>query len=112
MVENEVHPSTHHLARKWMRTDEWYNFRAVPREHMTILLRLDTSSYEGSTMQDNHPIAWCHEFEGGRSLYTGGGHTDDAFREPAFRQHLVGALSWVTGQSDRAPVSQEKMPLR
>ena len=51
-------------------------------------------------MDGDHPIAWCHEMDSGRSLYTGGGHTDETFSEPAFRAHLLGALRWLSRQSD------------
>ena len=31
----------------------------------------------------DHPIAWCQDYDGGRSWYTGLGHTDASFAEPA-----------------------------
>ncbi len=100
-VTDREHPATSHLPSTWTRTDEWYNFREPPRG-VHVLMSLDTSSYEGSTMGESHPIAWCREMGKGRSLYTGGGHTDASFEEPEFRRHLIGALRWVT-RRDAAP---------
>ena len=92
-VVSKDHPSTEHLSDSWSRTDEWYNFKNLSSD-TTILLNLDESSYEGGTNGSNHPIAWYHEFDGGRAFYTGGGHTEDSYDEPMFRQHLLGAIEW------------------
>jgi type 1 glutamine amidotransferase len=44
-----------------------------------------------------HPIAWYHEYGGGRAWYTGFGHTDDTFREPLVLEHLLGGIAWAAG---------------
>ena len=92
-VVNKSHPATEHLSDTWIRTDEWYNYKTLSSE-TTVLLNLDESSYEGGTNGTNHPIAWYQEFDGGRAFYTGGGHTDDSYDEPMFRQHLLGGIEW------------------
>lgn len=94
-VVDHDHPATKHLPQVWTRTDEWYDFRALPPADARILLKLDNSSYQGSKMGDNHPTAWCREVDGGRSFYTGGGHTKESFAEPDFQKHLEGGLLWV-----------------
>ena len=92
-VEDTGHPAVADLPARWTRTDEWYNFRAAPQD-VTVLLRLDESSYSGGTM-DEHPIAWAHDLEGGRAVYTGLGHTAESYAEPAFRSHLEGVVCWA-----------------
>ncbi|MCA9290576.1 MAG: ThuA domain-containing protein, partial [Phycisphaerales bacterium] len=101
-VEDAAHPSTRHLPGRWDRTDEWYNYRESPRERprVRVLMRLDPTSYEGSTMPDDHPIAWCQAYDGGRAWYTGGGHTDESYSEPAFVAHLLGGIRWAAGLDD------------
>lgn len=96
-VIDKEHPSTVHLPDTWQRTDEWYNYKSL-NPNVTVLMNLDETTYEGGTNGENHPIAWYHEFDGGRSFYTGGGHTDASFDEPEFRQHLLGALEWCLGR--------------
>lgn len=96
-VVNRDHPSTKHLDAEWTRTDEWYDYRAQPVESVSRLLELDESSYEGATMGESHPIAWYHEYDGGRAFYTGGGHTEASYSEPDFVKHLEGGLAWVLG---------------
>lgn len=98
-VEDRAHPSTAGLARTWNRTDEWYNYRSDPRAHAHVLASLDESSYQGGTMDGDHPIAWCQEYRGGRAFYTGGGHSKESYAEPAFRQHLLGGIRWAIGEA-------------
>ncbi|GAB2564668.1 ThuA domain-containing protein [Spirosoma areae] len=95
-VTDKTHPSTTHLPDHWERTDEWYNYRSL-YSGLNILANLDENTYTGGTNGSNHPIAWYHEFDGGRSFYTGGGHEDSSFSEPLFVQHLLGGLNWVMG---------------
>ena len=99
-VENGSHLSTTHLGATWIRTDEWYDFRTNPRAQVNVLLTLDESSYSGGQMGEDHPIAWFHEYEGGRSWYTGGGHTIETYAEPDFRAHLLGGIRYVIGQGN------------
>jgi type 1 glutamine amidotransferase len=95
-VEDRSSPATSHLGPTWVRTDEWYNFRTDPRADVKVLLSLDEATYSGGTMGD-HPIAWCHSYHGGWAFYTGLGHADDAFSDPAFRAHLLGGIKIAAG---------------
>ncbi|MEA2564086.1 MAG: cytochrome c [Acidobacteriota bacterium] len=97
-VEDRDHPSTRTLPDPWNRFDEWYDFQQNPRSQgVTVLLRLDEASYPGGQMGEDHPIAWYHEYDGGRAWYTGGGHTDASFSEPAFLEHLLGGIRYAAG---------------
>jgi type 1 glutamine amidotransferase len=96
-VVDRVHPATAKLDAVWSRTDEWYNFRTNPRPGVHVLLTLDESTYTGGTMGADHPIAWCHPVGAGRSFYTGGGHTEQSYAEPAFRAHLLGGIRYAAG---------------
>ncbi|MDX1637230.1 MAG: ThuA domain-containing protein [Balneolaceae bacterium] len=96
-VLDRSHPSTDHLPEKWIVTDEWYNFNSI-QSHLNVLANLDESSYEGGKNGQNHPIAWYHEIFGGKAFYTGRGHTDESFGEPAFRQHIAGGIQYVLGK--------------
>ncbi|MER5263860.1 ThuA domain-containing protein [Actinosynnema sp. NPDC002837] len=98
-VEDRAHASTSHLGQDWVRTDEWYNFRSNPRANVHVLARLDEGTYSGGNMGD-HPIAWCQTYQGGRSWYTAGGHTEQSFAEPGFRAHLLGGIRYAAGMTD------------
>ncbi|RFU85770.1 DUF1080 domain-containing protein [Streptomyces triticagri] len=111
-VEDRGHPATGHLDATWDRTDEWYNYRSNPRDRARVLATLDESSYNGGSMGEDHPFVWCQEYEGGRSFYTGAGHTKESFTEPAYVQHLLGGIKWATGdaQADCRP-EQDYTPI-
>ena len=95
-VVDREHPSTRGLPERWERTDEWYDFREVPAG-VRVLATLDESSYEGGTMGEAHPVAWCHEAAGGRAWYTAGGHTAESYAEPLFQTHLLGGIRYAAG---------------
>ncbi|MFE2355211.1 ThuA domain-containing protein [Streptomyces parvulus] len=99
-VEDRAHDATAHLGRTWQRTDEWYNYRTNPRSTAHVLASLDESSYSGGNMAGDHPISWCKDYRGGRAFYTGGGHTDESFADPAFNRHLLGGIRWAAGLTD------------
>ncbi|MFB2580570.1 ThuA domain-containing protein [Herbiconiux sp. P15] len=96
-VEDHAHSSTEHLGDTWDRFDEWYNFRSNPRDTVHVLASLDESTYTGGTMGVDHPTAWCQNYDGGRSWYTGGGHTDESYSDPAFLDHLLGGIMTAAG---------------
>ena len=55
----------------WTVTDELYNYRGNPRERVQVLATVQEADYDGGTMGADHPINWCHAFDGGRAWYTG-----------------------------------------
>ncbi|WP_020529360.1 ThuA domain-containing protein [Flexithrix dorotheae] len=96
-VADKIHPSTKNLPEYWQRKDEWYNFKGNPRGKVHVLATLDESTYSGGNMGYDHPISWCHPFDGGRAWYTGGGHTKESFTEKEFLDHLLGGILYASG---------------
>ncbi|MFJ8648601.1 ThuA domain-containing protein [Streptomyces sp. NPDC093546] len=99
-VEDRAHDATAHLGASWQRFDEWYNYRTNPRATAHVLASLDETSYTGGNMAGDHPISWCKDYQGGRAFYTGGGHTEASYTEPAFRRHLLGGIRWAAGMTE------------
>jgi cytochrome c len=115
LVEDGAHHSTRHLPNPWPRVDEWYNYQGIVNPNVNgggvdysprnsgvhVLLTLDESSYDeadGSDgVNDDHPISWCHRFDGGRAWYTGMGHTENSFLEANVLKHILGGLEVATG---------------
>jgi type 1 glutamine amidotransferase len=91
------HPSTESLPAAWIRTDEWYDFRANPRGRVQVLAVVDESSYQGGGMGADHPVIWCHQQGGGRSWYTALGHSKASWTEPLFLAHILGGIRWAAG---------------
>lgn len=96
-VDDPNDPSTRGVPDPWTWTDEWYNFRSNPRPEVHVLLGLDETSYQGGTMGRDHPLAWEHEFEGGRAWYTALGHRSETYASPVFRSLLLGGIDYAAG---------------
>ena len=82
----------------WNRTDELYNYKNINPD-VNVLMTLDESSYEGGQNGDFHPIAWYHDYDGGRAFYTGGGHADASYSEDLFLKHLLGGIQYAIGEN-------------
>jgi cytochrome c len=113
--EDTTDPSTQGIPDRWTRTDEWYNYqspinpvvngggddysaRNTPGVH--VLLKMDESTYDeddGNTTDDDHPISWCQRYDGGRSWYTGLGHTQASFSEAGILSHISAGIEIAAG---------------
>jgi cytochrome c len=107
-VIDKTHISTKHLPETWPRTDEWYNYKDIKPE-INILLNLDEKSYEGGTNGDSHPIAWYRDFDGGRTWYTGLGHTDECYSDEAFLNMLWGGIQYAAGPGVNVDYNNSKV---
>ena len=114
-VEDTTDPSTAGLPARWTRVDEWYNFQTYdnpvvsggtgatpynPRNNtdLHILLTTDTSTYTGAAPTGaDHPIAWCHRYDGGRAWYTALGHTQASYTEALFLSHISAGIQIAAG---------------
>jgi len=98
-VVDRDHPSTWHLPKNWMWTDELYEFRDI-NPNIKVLINADETTYEVARGNGkNHPMAWYHEFDGGRVFYTALGHVDSAWDDDDFLKHLYGGIWYAaTGE--------------
>ena len=91
---NKSHPSMFGFPDRWKIKDEFYDFKNF-NKNVNVLVKIDEKTYKDGKMGDNHPMAWYHEFDGGKAFYTNFGHTDETFSEPVFVKHLLGGLQWA-----------------
>ncbi|RYD95128.1 MAG: Crp/Fnr family transcriptional regulator, partial [Sphingobacteriales bacterium] len=104
-IVNNDHPSTKHLPKQWKRTDEWYNYKKL-NPNVKVLITLDEKSYKGGTNGDKHPIAWYHDYDGGRAFFTGLGHTDESYTDPLYLQHILGGIQYAIGANNAIDYSK------
>ncbi|WP_447641457.1 MULTISPECIES: ThuA domain-containing protein [Chitinophagaceae] len=97
IVVDKNNPATKHLPSEWTRKDEWYNFKNIQTD-LHVLITIDEKSYSGGTNGDFHPMAWYHDYDGGRAFYTALGHTDESYSDPLFLQHLLGGIQYAMGR--------------
>jgi PKD repeat protein len=98
-ILDRQHPATKSLPMTVTRSDRWYNWDPNPVGAVHTVAQVEERFYSPGQGANGpfHPVSWCRDYEGGRSFYTGMGHTEGSYTEAAFRTHLTGALQWTTG---------------
>jgi len=113
IIKDKSHPATEFFTDTiWHRTDELYNYKNI-YDGINVLMTVDESTYEGGENGDYHPMAWYHEFDGGRAFYTAAGHTDESFSEELFLKHVLGGINYAIGKNlelDYAKASSQIPP--
>jgi len=82
------HPAIVDLPASWNRNEEWYLFKrdVSALSGVQVLLRFS---------EDDRPMSWTREWDGGRTFYTAGGHDSSAFQEELFQKHVLGGVLWA-----------------
>jgi len=98
IIKDLKHPATTFFTDTvWERTDELYNFKSINPD-LHVLVTIDEGSYQGGTNGGFHPMAWYHDYEGGRAFYTELGHTEDSYTEEKYLKHLLGGIEYAVGK--------------
>lgn len=90
--------ATKSLPKRWSHKDEWYNFRDIQSD-LHILLEADETTYTGGTNGPNHPLAWFHAYDGGRSFYTALGHFSETYTDPLYLSHILAGIEYAIGNN-------------
>ena len=97
-------PGLERMPDEFLWTDEWYEFGAERIKGLNYILAVDESSYDpkadwghvaGTGMGKFHPVAWYHEYDGGRAFYTALGHMPATYSDKVFLEHIYGGLYWA-----------------
>jgi type 1 glutamine amidotransferase len=92
------------LSTGTLWTDEWYEFSKEQVKDLHYILAVDETTYnpkvdwgrkKGEGMGKFHPLAWYHNFDGGRSFYTALGHLPTNYSSEAFLNHLYAGILWA-----------------
>ena len=102
--------ATKFLPRPWKRTDEFYSYKELnPDVH--VLLKIDETSYRGGHKMGDHPMAWYHDYDGGRAFYTELGHTKESYHEENYLKHLLAGIRYAIGDNSDLNYSKAKSPI-
>jgi glucose/arabinose dehydrogenase/type 1 glutamine amidotransferase len=95
---DRVHPASRDLPLTAERNDAFYTWQSNPTGSVHTLIRVRSGEVAGDGTHPNidRPLAWCRDFQGGRSVYTGLGRTVNSYDE-AMEDHLRGAIQWAAG---------------
>lgn len=94
---DKTFPATAFLSDSFYHKDEFYDFKSLSNT-LHFLIRIDEKSYQGGKMGDFHPMAWYHEFDGGRAFYSNFGHTPESFSDSLITEHFWQGLKWSMQQ--------------
>ena len=104
-IHDNTFPGLSTWPKRRMWTDEWYEYiDGTRKENLNYLITVDESTYSTEAQWgdnksrghgDFHPIAWYHDYDGGRAWYTNFGHVPAVFGEKDFLDHLYGGIYWA-----------------
>lgn len=105
LVKDKGDISTAHLGDSFQWTDEFYYVDNMP-QGLHVLLAGDLRTlndpqkdqYPGKLFGDEFPLAWRHEFDGGRAWYTALGHQKEHYSDPRLVRHILGGILWAMGK--------------
>jgi type 1 glutamine amidotransferase len=105
-VKDPKDPSTAHLSETFAWTDEFYFLDNMP-DGLHVLLAGDLTTlddpakekYPGKKFGDEFPLAWRHQFDGGREWYTALGHKPEHYSDPKLTKHILGGILWAMGET-------------
>jgi len=103
-VLDNTFPGLQGFVGNRMWTDEWYEFGPEKIQGLNYIMAVDESSYnpkvdwgerKGEGMGKLHPVAWYHNYDGGRAFYTSLGHMPAIYSDPAFLNFLYAGIFWA-----------------
>jgi type 1 glutamine amidotransferase len=104
-VEDYNFPGMDRFPKRFLWTEEWYEYDASRAKDLHYLLSVDESTYKptadwgargsGKGMGKFHPLAWYHTYDGGRAFYTGLGHLPATWSDTNFLHHVYGGIYWA-----------------
>ena len=103
-IIDSTFPGLQGFSSNKLWTDEWYEFGPEKVSDLQYILAIDETSYDpkvewgnkkGIGMGKLHPVAWYHNYDGGRSFYTALGHVPSVFSDPVFLNHLYAGIYWA-----------------
>ncbi|WP_188149579.1 ThuA domain-containing protein [Teredinibacter waterburyi] len=111
-------PGLERMPNKLLWTDEWYEFGAERSDDLNYILSIDESTYDpkadwgrvaGDGMGKFHPVAWYHNYDGGRAFYSALGHMGSTYSDTLFLEHVYGGIYWAaTGKGMNSTADKNK----
>ncbi|GAA4899730.1 hypothetical protein LX16_0706 [Stackebrandtia albiflava] len=102
---NVEHQSTRDMPAEWTeQEDQWYRFDRDPAENTGTEILATVAAETGDARR---PVAWCRDFDGGRTWYTALGHRVKSFEDGDYMRMLRGGVWWAAGL-DAEPLVQDR----
>lgn len=106
-VKDPNHPSTKGLPATFEWEDECYYHDNINPD-IRVLLVTDPAAlddpkkaeYPGDRLGNAMPMAWRHNYDGGRQFYTALGHKIEHYSDPLLYRHILGGILWAMGEAE------------
>ncbi len=102
--EDPAFPATRHFAPTFTLVDEFYQPKALSRDTLRVLLRLDVSKMPANPQlrrtDGDFPLAWAKSYGKGRVFYSSLGHAAETWDNRDVAQMYFEAIKWALGLTD------------
>jgi type 1 glutamine amidotransferase len=109
IVKDLKDPSTAHLPATFEWTDEFYfvdnmagDLHVLLAGDLTTLDDPAKNQYPGKRFGNEFPLAWRHQFDGGREWYIALGHKPEHYSDPKLTQLILGGVLWAMDEAHPA----------
>lgn len=104
-VVDPDHLATRHLDDIWNWTNDEFYYLDNLNPDNKVLIAGDLSGledpenkeYPGRIFGDYFPLAWYHQFDGGRQFYVALGHNDSSYQDADFLKLILGGIEYAIG---------------
>lgn len=104
-VKDANHPATKELPATFEWEDECYYSDNLNPDNKVLLVTdpaklvdPQKATYPGDRFGDALPLAWYHNFDGGREFYTALGHKKEHYSDPILKKHILNGILWAMGE--------------
>jgi type 1 glutamine amidotransferase len=106
-VKDPQHPAVKGVPAVFDWADECYYLDHINPD-IKVLLVTDPgkivdpqkATYPGDRFGDSLPLAWYHEFDGGREFYLALGHKKEDYQNPLLYNLIRGGINWAMERND------------
>jgi type 1 glutamine amidotransferase len=105
-VKDRNFPATRHLPASFEWTDECYftdhqnpDIHPLLVTDRTKLSGLDKVKFDPNAFPNPLPLAWYHEFDGGREIYIALGHSKEEYSNPILCGLIENGILWAMGNT-------------
>ena len=105
-VKDHEFPATHHLPDSFEWRDECYftdhqnpDIHPLLVTDRTKLSDLDKLKFDANAFPNPLPLAWYHQFDGGREFYIALGHSKEEYSNPILYGLIENGILWAMGNT-------------
>ena len=105
VVEDPVFPGMNGWGPSFVMRDEIYQIKNYSRDHLRVLMRLDTSKLDLKNKNvhrtdGDFAVTWAKSYGKGRVFYSSLGHVTENWDDPRMQHMYTEAIKWALGLTE------------